>query len=51
LAEEVSETDGVRTVRLTLRWGPASKRTEPFVLLRRINAESSETVSDDRVGG
>jgi hypothetical protein len=50
LAEEVTELGGVRTVRLTLRWSSASKRVTPFVLVRRINAKSSETVSDDRVG-
>jgi hypothetical protein len=51
LAEEVDNDDGVRTVRLTLRWGPGAKRKNPFALVRRINAKSSETVSDDRVGG
>jgi type II secretory pathway pseudopilin PulG len=51
LAEENSNTDGVRTVKLTLRWGQGSKRENPLVLERKINAKSSETVSDDRVGG
>jgi type II secretory pathway pseudopilin PulG len=51
LAEETANTEGVRSVRLTLRWGRGSKRENPYVLVRRINARSSETVSDDRVGG
>jgi hypothetical protein len=51
LAEEIANTEGVRSVQLTLRWGQGSKRGTPYVLVRRINARSSETVSDDRVGG
>jgi hypothetical protein len=50
-AEEVSAIDGVRRARLTLRWGQGSKRKSLLVIDRKINAKSSETVSDDRVGG
>ena len=46
--EYMMAPNGVRTVELSIQ-GDGTRR--PVVVSRRINARSSETVSDDRLGG